>query len=479
MAEPAEQLNEFRSFNRHYYDVQRKLSLSPAIGRKALELEKVHGLEQRHKHELIDGIAEAIPGVVRNLREYQLKEGMLVAEDGQQIEHLLHNGLRVAIKEASLDSFFQPFWPQRARHELDEPRQWQEMADGLADYNTLMVFSPHSEEYASPENNNKLKRVGQEPKSKRGMLRVAHWDGNKLNVLVRSIDNSSVDLFKQTAKESLGYEYQAVDSTQMLGERIELHTSEEGALILADKVVRKADQIIAKNLGGRWIQGRNIDEFTDTQQYVESQTSIIENLIQISENLASSSPSYEIYKTAWEEELYNHISLIKQRLLQKNYKEVVDVSSAAAASGAIASANGESYNLCGFIVSTNSENQTASELGFESVKSLVGKRIACPECKQKVIVPDSKLREGRLSCSECKYEIDACTGLVYHESRRRSPKFEPQEVIKRETEWQRIVREDNEKKIIAKRRRIKEDLASKQLVRQAEIERQEQIRKAT
>jgi hypothetical protein len=47
-----------------------------------------------------------------------------------------------------------------------------------------------------------------------------------------------------------------------------------------------------------------------------------------------------------------------------------------------------------------------------SIMELSGKRITCPDCNSKVVVPDSLLKEGILHCSDCDSTLDVCGDSV-------------------------------------------------------------------
>ncbi len=418
MAATAER-SQHIGFDEYYYETARKIALAPYIGRTALQ-ENFAGVEQRKTDEVIDGIAEAIPGVVKNLRPYDVVDGVLVAEDGQPMEELLVNGVSHSMKLASGDSLLAQFGPSRARHELNEARLWQSMVNGEGGYNTLLVLSPYSEEYLTDETVVKLQRAGQEPKTKRAMLRIAHWDGQQLHVLTRSIDNSSVAMLQEASVRHDGYRYNAKNSTEMLGERRELNMGKEQVVNFARGLVVEADRLISQNIREQTIQGRPAREAHDTQQYVQSQQQIISSLVRISRQLASDHTTYESYKKAWEKQLYDHTALIKERMLGNDTRIIEDVGRAASASGVGAESRGETYNMCGTIISANGESRAGEGIGMESVKNLIGRKVTCPECKEKVEIPTSKLNEDILCCPDCKYEVEVCTGQVITKSQKGS-----------------------------------------------------------
>lgn len=449
-----ENLNSNEDFERRHYTELRRHVLAPAIGTIALKPEMPAGYEKRRYEELVDGIAEAIPGVVRNTREYRCIKGVLVAEDGQAFSELLLSGYRYAEHYASLDSFYADFWTQRASHEIDEAREWQKMADGLTNYNTLITYSPLSEEFLSPLTINKLETAGQDPKRKRAMIRIGHWDGERLHVITRSIDNSSLETLREASFKTNGYEFIAANSTAMLSERQYQNMNIAQAQILADRIVDEADGLISAELGHETKQGCPVYEAKDTQAYVESQTAILNELIKVGKRLALQHSTFESYEKAWHLQIHKYTALIKERISSGNYGEIIDIGQAANVAGALAAARGETFNMCGLIISANSEAQPGQNIEFESIKSLSRKKVQCPGCKEKVTVNIKKLEAGRLCCPECKFEVEVCSGKVLNlPSKKNSTKSG---LAKKETDWQRIVREDEEKKL---RRRLEQQQA--------------------
>lgn len=419
MAETAEQSRKCEGFDRYYYETQRQLSLAPAIGSVALRSEQIPGIERRRIDEVVDGIAEALPGIVKNERCYRLENKRLVAEDGCGMEEILLNGFRHALRETAKDSFYNSFRPQRARHELDEARIWQSMANGETDFNTLVVWSPYSEEFCSDKTIAKLQAAGQAPEHKRAMLKIAHWAGGQLKVLIRSVDNSSVEIIKSATRATTGYTYSAENSTDMLGERQEYNLKASEVYELVDKLVNAADLEISSALGEETRQGRPVQEALNAQKHVQSETQIIDNLLAEGKKLATRCSSYEEYQEKWHSLLHGHTALIKERMLRQDLRPVVDVDRAAIVAGDLAAVKGESFNMCGLIISANPASETEAGV-FESIKSLLGKKVTCPECKEKVVPPTDKLQAGRLCCTDCKYEVDVCTGQVYAKSNKGS-----------------------------------------------------------
>lgn len=400
-----------QTFGERYYAAIRNLG---RVGLGLAVFENLQSLEKRRYDELTSGLAEALPGVVKTHWAFEPVDGKLVAKDGQTTEQLLINGLHDAIHKANHDSFYIPFLPARARHELDELREQEAMVNGRVNFNTIVTFSPYSEEYDTEETKEKLKNAAQDPDWQRAMIRVSHWDGEELHVFTSSSDNSDVSLLRETAKVGLGYEFNAEDSTAMLGERIHLDVRNSAWLDLADSITAQADVILSKRQGGEWHQGRPAAEAKDTQKYIESQTEIIYDLLETEKKLAAGSNSFKEYKKAIDMVMYDHAALLKRRIGMGDNFSIIDVAAASVAAGNISRANGEVFNMCGYVLEPGStEAQMAVRTGFESLMRLLGKEVKCPACEKKVVVPANKLLDGRLACKKCGYEVDACTGKVY------------------------------------------------------------------
>lgn len=410
-----ENVTQPQNFNRRYYETIRRAGALANLGRVAISgmhLEELKGYERRQYDEMNSALVEGLMGKVSTHYTFELQNGKLVARDGEVIENLMDRGLEDARGLAARDHFFASFLPQRAEHERQEHLENQQMANGLTNFNTIVTFSPYTEELATnEENNKKLVQGAQKPYWQRSMLRVSHWDGRELHVVTRSIDNSSVELLHRTAGHSLNYNFKADSSTQMLGERIHLNLHPEEFENLPDKIVVEADLILSARRGGNWQQGRPEEDAENLQNFVNSNSAIVEHLIGVGRQLSLAHNTYALYRQAFDSEVYNHLALLEERLKRHNNAEVVDMFSAVQAAGLIAEAKGRVYDMCGMVIGPREENNSsATETGFESLRRLDGKKISCPECKNKVVVPKADLEAGKLSCSDCGYEVDVCSG---------------------------------------------------------------------
>lgn len=406
------------NFNRRYYETVRRAGTLAAMGRtavRAAQYEELGNYEQRQYDEMFSGAVEALKGTLSSHYRFELKAGRLVACDGEPIEHILNRGMVHTSILAAEDPFYEPFLPKRARHEREELMEQERMARGETDYNTLVTLSPYSEEFATSDQNlKKLKAAAQKPAWKRAMLRISHWDGERMHIFTRSIDNSSVELLKKTAEHSLGYKFKANNSTDMLGERIPLDISDESWEALPDTVVGAADDILAARQGGVWHQGRTELDAKKLETFVRANADIIRQLVNTGRRLAMESTGFEQYKRAFDQKAYDYVALLETRLAMNNYAPMEDIEAAAEASGSWARAEGKVYDMCGLVLTGGEEASTGQMTGFESLLRLEGKKVTCPECKSKVVVPKKELLDGKLHCQDCGYGIDICTGKKFH-----------------------------------------------------------------
>jgi len=407
--------SENKTFQERRYEQLRR---ERALGRAALE-----GYERRRYDELTSGLAEALSGAVDTAYCFEMKDGHMVAEDGEVILDLLQRGLRKDIKLAATDNFYS-FLPHRSKAELNNFRQIEAGARGEADANTWVEISTLTEELDnSPQNRDKLIKAAQKPYWGRTMIRVSHWDDEKLHIFTVSSDNltaaesfdysgdkSSVSIFKEATRRQLGYDFKAQDSLGMLAEPIELSINDHSWKDLARQIAAEADRIISERFGGRWRQGRPEQEAVDLQKYVESQGQVLTGLLNKEKKLAAESQDYDSYQAKFNKELFNCIALLEERLGTGRAEEsIVDYDTAASSAGQLAAAEGRVYDMCGEVVSSTTIN-TAQQVGSESLIRLIGRPVECPFCDKKVVVPASDLRDGKLYCKDCDLGVDVCTG---------------------------------------------------------------------
>lgn len=412
------------NFSRRYYETMRRAAALSSLGRmavKASHYEELKNYEERQYDEMTSGLAEALKGSLNTHYTFELRGGRLTAKDGELIGRMLQRGVDEADQLAQSDAFYAQFLPQRSRHEMSELLEQEAMARGETEFNTMVTFSAYGEEYQPLLNESKLKRAGQKPQWQRAMLRLSHWDGQNLHIFTRSIDNSSLNLLQETAQRSLGYEFRADNSTSMLGERIKLNIGDKSWQDLPDVIVNHADAILAERLGGKWVQGRSEAEAQDLQAYVLSQTEVVAELINLGRQLALEHTDFESYQASFNSKVYDYVSLLQERLKKGVTEPIVNIQAASAASGALARAEGISYDMCGLIISPdNNQASLGEQTGFESLGRLEGKKISCPECKNKVVVPKKDLEAGKLTCSDCGYGVDVCTGKTFRQSKPRN-----------------------------------------------------------
>lgn len=411
-------------FEYRFYEAMRRTALAPAIGRVGIEgaqEAELQKLKKRRKTELLSFLAEGIkPEQVRSVIDthypIEMIDGHLVADDGEPIGHMLGRALGADRALAEQDEFFEPFLVKQTRFEIDELHEWEAMGRGETDHNTSITFSGYTEEYddGTDESHVKLIRAGKKPYWRRGMFRVAHAKNGKVHIFNYSIDNCSVELMTEVARQELDYEFEADNSTDMQGERIRMQIDDDSWRFIAPRLVARGDKILGEKHGGVWEHGYDpVTGVRRAQAYVESQTQIVDSLLGIDEQLAVKHSTFDAYSAAFELKLYDCLALLEKRLeLGREADPVVDYEAASGGAGDMARAQGKSYDACGVEVGSNQAEHasTGTKTGLESLKRLENKKINCYSCKKDVVVPKKDLDDGKLSCSKCGYWLEVCTG---------------------------------------------------------------------
>lgn len=428
-----------KTFEQRRFDA-RVLALASEAGRIAInsaEQDYVTDLDRRFKDEMTSTFVEALKGEVDTHYEFELVDGRLIAEDGEPIEVILQRGFRADNEKAAEDNFYE-FLPGRSWAELENFRKFEAMARGEVEGNSLLEVSVYNEELDTDAiSRKKLIRGAQKPHWGRSMIRLSYWDGQKAHIFTTSSDNliaaerrmirpeeQSTNLLRLATSQVTGYEFAAKDANGMLAEPIALDLTNESAFGLTKKIAKQVDGILATRYGGEWQQGRQAGESIKLHEYVMSQTQVWEGFKQAEEDLRASSISYEGYKHLLDQEIYKCIALLEMRLENGvTDEQIIDYGAASGGAGSIAASEGRSYDACGMVINASETNTTpglAGQSGKESIMRLKNKLISCPECKQKVIVPEDDLEAGKLSCTNCNYCIDVCTGKVLSRPRQRS-----------------------------------------------------------
>lgn len=392
---------ETLSFTERYYARNRSV-FARNLGR--LVLKGSGDYENRLKDEFMTSVGEALEGKVATEYSFNInKDSCVVASDGELLEFMMVRGLDEVIQKAEADPFYADFLPHRARYELEELQYIQKRILAGARNEAIIVLSPYSEEYA--HDIAKLESAYQRPDCRRAMLRATYWEGGRVHVITRSLDNASVRLLQATAKSALGFEYSARTSTEMLGERISCQApSLESIRYLVDVIVEQYDELCSYELGYEVVQGRARDAI-NPQTIIEAYPEIAANYLKEVQALARSSKIDEFHKKLREVQ-YNHIALSKEIIEGKDIEGSIGEASVKA--GSVAAYRGDAFNACGVIISMDKENEIIKGAGFESLMHLSGKRIQCPECLVKVVVNDKLLEKGILQCSECDLTVSVC-----------------------------------------------------------------------
>ncbi len=427
---------ETKTFEQRRYEAMRQSAARP-VGSLAIAGYEQHlaELDRRFKDEMQSAFVESLTkrGEIDTHYPFELVDGRLVAEDGEPIGDMLVRCLRKDIKLATADNFY-TFLPERSRAELDNLRLFESMARGEIDGNCVLEISVYNEELDTSEvNRNKLIAAAQKPYCGRSMIRLSYWDGKVAHLYTTSSDNlaaaktytkdpedSSVARLAAVVESQTGHKFSNQTANGMLAEPIILTLDPARAKKLTKDIAAGVDSLISARHGGDWRQGRPAGESVDLDAYVNSQEEVWAGFRQTEDLLRASANNYAQYEQRLRNEMYNCIALLEMRLESGEYtRPLENYASAASGAGAIAESNGVTYDACGLVLGPNSNTAAgvAEKTGKESLMRLENKKIGCPECKAKVVVPKKDLEAGRLSCTDCGYCLDVCTGKVLSRSR--------------------------------------------------------------
>ncbi len=369
---------EEKNFNERYYEhYHRKVRVAPflgRVGRHGTERSRTErALEERQRDEVQSFIAEAINGRIKTEYSFEAANGKLVAADGEYFEDMFARSLDGANELADLDDFYENFLPLRAKYEFDELHEQELIINNSINGNTLITFSPYTEESydpQKPESTKKLIRAHQKPYLRRAMVRMFYFDGSKAHILSRSIDDSNVEMLQKAAEaSSLKYTFNAVTSTEMLGERIlTTYSSRDEAKEALDRIV-----VIAEALSTA-----SMRKF-DAQKLVESQPAVIDKLLAEARRMARFAPDYGSYSDAWEKVLYNAVALIESVACGHKI-DTGNIDGDMSVAGAQARKESRPYDGCGYVL--DGKSQMLQKLGYSSLESKKSES-RCPFCNSK------------------------------------------------------------------------------------------------
>ncbi len=364
-------------------------------------------LDRRMRDEFESSLVESLDGRVNTHYDFAVVDGQVVAEDGERLLIYLDRAVVQADAMAAGDDYYADFLPQRTRNERREQVEIERMIADPSLGNTTVVLSPYSEEFDLGDG--KLKHAFQRPDCQRAMLRISHYDGSRVHMIVRSLDSSSLRVIRQLASETFDTDLHSASSTQIQGHiNRRVCNSTEEAEQLADKIAAQYDLILG--MDANFSQGRMISRESDLQNEIaENHADIIDSLCINTRLLARNSTSFESFKDKLDGLMYDHIALAKGRINGELAEDGV-LAEQIISAGEKAAERGDVYNVCGTILAGNKPAEMSAKTGLESLMLLSGKMIQCPntDCRKMVVVDDSLLREGVLQCSHCANTVDVC-----------------------------------------------------------------------
>lgn len=362
MATTFENKNETRPFLERYYEAHRSTKLARNIGELALALE--NGLERRFDVEVASGFSEALNGKVITEYSFGTENGKIVAEDGEPLEDMMLRSRRAAYELAATDPEMS-FVADRFEAEIDELHMQQRMVGGREEHNTLIKISPMTMELSNRPD--LLKQGYQRPDLKRSMMRISHWDGKKMHILTRSLDNSSLDLLSETATEAFDENYTDMSSLQMLKKDVMRTMSLDEARTLLDYASTAYDKHLYRETGRTSNQGAYAPEDVDLLRFVESHPDILANVKKEVGEFVLLCETYDEFDSRLTSCLYRHLALYEDLLSGGSY-DVQAISDSASGAGNRAAEQGTVYSMCGDLIAANTPGLLGTQTSFESLR---------------------------------------------------------------------------------------------------------------
>jgi hypothetical protein len=398
------------TFVERWYSQARRVACARPLGHASLR-ETITGLETRFDVEIASGFSEALRGKVATHYEFDVDEvGHILAPDGEQLEVMMLRARRDAYELASKDSRMQ-FVVDRFEEEVRELSEQQRMVRGESQHNTIITFSPYTQELIDQPD--LLKAGYQRPELLRSMVRISHWDGQTMHIYTRSLDNSTLELLGLTAKDSLGHTFASNDSLGMLGERVHRSLSKGEVETMLSVVCASFDKHLCARSGKHSEQGAYAPDNMDLLTFVQAHPKILFNIKSEARHLAKKAKTYEEFETLFNGCLYKHLALY-EKLLDGESLSAESISAQASNAGESASEAGATYSLCGTVVAGTAGLNTPGPLtGFESLMSLSNRLVACPgkpgqKCGKQVLIKDEHLEQGVLACTACGHVRSIC-----------------------------------------------------------------------
>lgn len=219
-----------------------------------------------------------------------------------------------------------------------------------------------------------LLKLGRDPLKKRAMLRVSIFDGAKLKLYTRSIDNMSLEGGKEFYKHNFNIEIpNDYDSADLLS-----------MSVAYDEVLHNlADELVPSQAG------------INTYQFVNQQQDLLKVYFESLNGLAQGNLSeYQIAFSA-NELRYDIMSSFKKRLRGDDVYASAD---AIISAGNEDRARGETHNGCDDSVTSL---QSKTGLGLKSNEQKTD-CVTCPNCSKVVNLDKEYFRAGFLRCPSCK-----------------------------------------------------------------------------
>ena len=365
-------------------------------------------------------ISEVLNGRVSTKFDFETSGGQLyfLQPSGVTKWYEMHNnGYQRASALAIEDGRFE-FYAQLSKAELDNAQKQEELIQ-VGDPFAMVELSLAGDDLASAE---MLKKIGRDPELRRAFLRVSVYDGARFSIYSESIDGmdriDGLDIARgwgkwEEAKIGLAHSSSSVDILNnpiiLSGQELpidEMHT-------LAAELVEAYDERLRLRTGKIHRSGRSPEDSVHTYEFVLNNPDLMNAHMEGLCDMAKSNLDAQDLAKYSEDLRYDIMSSFKKRL-EGTWVDSGSLGQSVADAGASERAAGTTYFGCDGAVGagTNIANGGYANNGEKSLMDLSGKKIQCgnSNCKKKVVVPDSDLIAGKLSCTECGLQLDVCTG---------------------------------------------------------------------
>jgi hypothetical protein len=365
-------------------------------------------------------ISEVLNGTVRTDYGFDVHNGKLYLLQPNGVtdwQEMHKNGAQRAKLRAAIDPRFEPY-AQIAEAEVEESSTQEEIVR-RGEPAALVKLSLCGSDVMGSE---QLAQIGRDPNLQRAFLRVSVFDGQKLRIYSRSIDRMALNDGRGIAggwgvfdrpKADMAPDASSIDilKTDIILDESQMNIDDMHNL--ADRLVGAYDELQYDRTGKVHKAGRD-PEGIDTYKFVTDNWDLMNaHMDSLCDLSARELPMAVLAQTA-NNIRYDIMASFKQRM-DGTWVSKGSLAESVAEAGSGERAIGTQFSGCDTVVGAGLNSANSGYVnGGEADKSLMrlsGQKIRCTNtnCKKEVVVPDSDLQKGILSCKECGLTYDICT----------------------------------------------------------------------